>query len=63
MQEIRFKLNNDPSRFVDGGVKNPSDVVDGSSKKRKHNTDVFTVHHVKNEVVGSGSIEHHKVSV
>ncbi|TMW90250.1 hypothetical protein EJD97_016008 [Solanum chilense] len=62
IQEIRSKFNNDP-RFVDGVVKNLVDVVTGSSKKRKHKADVYTVHIDKNEVVGSGSIEHHKVSV
>ncbi|TMW80636.1 hypothetical protein EJD97_017537 [Solanum chilense] len=63
IQEIRSKFNNDPSRFVDAGVKNLVDVVTGSSKKRKHKADVYIVHNDKNEVVVSGSIEHHKVSV
>ncbi|TMW81106.1 hypothetical protein EJD97_011878, partial [Solanum chilense] len=51
MQEIRSKFNNDPSRFVDGGVKNPVDVVTGSSKKRKHKADVYTVHNDQNEAL------------
>ena len=63
MQEIRSIFHNDPSKFVDGGVKNPVDVVTGSSKKRKHKIDVYTVHNDKNEVVGSGLIDHHKVFV
>ena len=63
IQKIKSKFNNDPSRFVNGGVKNLVDVVTGSSKKRKHKDDVYTVHNDKNEVVGSGSIEHHKVFV
>ena len=63
IQEIRSKFNNDPSIFVDGGVKNHVDVVTGSSKKRKHKADVYSVHNDKNEVVGSGSIDHHKVSI
>ncbi|TMW81290.1 hypothetical protein EJD97_010588 [Solanum chilense] len=63
IQEIRSKFNNDPSRFVDGGVKNHVDVVTGSSKKRKHKADVYTVHNDKNEAVGSGSIKHHNVCV
>ena len=36
VQEIRSKFNDDPIRFVDGGMKNHVDVVNGSSKKRKH---------------------------
>ena len=53
MQKIKSKLRNDPTRYVDEGVKDHADVVGGLSKKIK----------VKNEVVGSGLFEHHKVSV
>ena len=53
MQKIRSKLRNDPTRFVDGGVKDHADVVAGSSKKMK----------VENEALGSGLFEHHKVFV
>ena len=35
----------------------------GQIRKKKHKADVYTVHNDKNEAVGSGSVEHHKVSV
>uniref|UniRef100_A0A3Q7II20 Uncharacterized protein n=1 Tax=Solanum lycopersicum TaxID=4081 RepID=A0A3Q7II20_SOLLC len=63
MQKIRSKLRNEPNRFVDGGVKDHADVVAGSSKKMKVETDVYAIHNDKNEVVGFGSFEHHKVYV
>uniref|UniRef100_K4B2M2 Uncharacterized protein n=1 Tax=Solanum lycopersicum TaxID=4081 RepID=K4B2M2_SOLLC len=60
VQDIISKLRNDPTRFVNGSVKDHANVVVGSSKKRKDKTDVCTVHNDKNEVVGSGSFGHHK---
>lgn len=56
-------MRNDPTRFVDGGVKDHADVVVGSSKKIKVQTDVYAVHNNKNEVGGSRSFDHHKVYV
>ncbi|TMW91030.1 hypothetical protein EJD97_014899 [Solanum chilense] len=61
MQKIRSKLRIDPTRFVDGGVKDHADVVAGSSKKMKVKIDVYAIHNDKNEAVGFGSFEHHKV--
>ncbi|TMW80282.1 hypothetical protein EJD97_021906 [Solanum chilense] len=63
MQKIISKLRNDPTRFVDEGVKDHADVVTGSSTKMKVKTDIYVIHNDKNEVVGSGSFEHHKVFV
>ncbi|TMX04953.1 hypothetical protein EJD97_003738 [Solanum chilense] len=63
MQDIISKLRNDPTRFVDGGLKDHANVVAGSSKKGKIKLTFYTIHNDKNEIVGSGSFRHQKVSV
>ncbi|TMW82873.1 hypothetical protein EJD97_004332 [Solanum chilense] len=63
MQYIMFKLRSIPIRLGDGGVKDQTDVVAGSNKKRKYKNDVYIVHNDKNKTIGSRSLEHDKVSV